>query len=71
MVSLTTKTMNETDLLHCGQQHIGVLSRRYNKRYRPHIDAAIEALGSLPVDAPFGCAQGKLYPPQRHFIAYC
>jgi hypothetical protein len=28
--------------------------------------AALVALGSLPSVAPFGCAQGKLYPPPKH-----
>ncbi len=47
-VSLPAKTMNKTDLSHCGQQHICVISGRHHKGYRPHADAAIEALGSLP-----------------------
>ena len=30
-VSLPAKTMNKTDLSHCGQQHICVISGRYNQ----------------------------------------
>ena len=39
--------MNKTDLSHCGQQHICVISGRHHKGYRPHADAAIKALGPL------------------------
>jgi len=39
--------MNKTDLSHCGQQHICVISGRHHKGYRTHADAAIEALGSI------------------------
>lgn len=49
--------MNKMDLSHFGQQHICFISGRHNKGYRPHADAAIEALRSLPGVAPFGCAQ--------------
>ena len=46
-VSLLAKTMNKTDLSHCGQQHICVISGQHHKGYRPDADTAIEALESL------------------------
>jgi hypothetical protein len=62
MVGLHAEALKKMDLSHWWQQHIFVIKGRYHKGYRPMLYAVIVALGSLPSVAPFGCAQGKLYP---------
>jgi hypothetical protein len=62
MVGLNAEALKKMDLSHWWQQHIFVIKGRYHKGYPPMLYAAIVALGSLPIVAPFGCAQGKLYP---------